>query len=120
MWGLATYPSRTNIVVEKWVRNLALMFNFGRKASIVSNAVNRRKKKTDYMCNLLYSIIGYEKDTFPVSKLYDCTLVEFEDSQFFAFTDYDYFLSQWYGDYMKLPPIEQQVTHHTFSVFWKD
>ena len=33
---------------------------------------------------------------------------------------YDEILTKQYGDYMKLPPIEQQVTHHVNYVFWKN
>lgn len=46
--------------------------------------------------------------------------VEFEGYTFKAPVGYDYLLTHIYGDYMKLPPIEQQVTHHSNNTFWKD
>ena len=47
------------------------------------------------------------------------TTVDFEGFQFFAIKDYDKYMKQWYGDYMKLPPIEHQRTHHSFKAWWK-
>lgn len=45
--------------------------------------------------------------------------VEFEGNMFRSLKDYDKYLSHVYGDYMKLPPKEKQVTHHVFEAWWK-
>ena len=45
---------------------------------------------------------------------------KFEDAMFRCPSDYDFILTSLYGDYMKLPPLEKQVTHHTNNVFWKE
>jgi lipopolysaccharide cholinephosphotransferase len=37
--------------------------------------------------------------------------VVFEDTEIYVFNNYDWYLSNLYGDYMKLPPVEQQVPH---------
>lgn len=51
---------------------------------------------------------------------YENTLeVQFEDSFFSAPSGYDNILHKMYGDYMQLPPLEEQVTHHNNSVYWK-
>lgn len=34
--------------------------------------------------------------------------------------DYDTYLSNIYGDYMKPPSYESQKTHHSFTAYWKD
>lgn len=47
-------------------------------------------------------------------------LVEFEGHQLKAPKNYHAVLTDIYGDYMKLPPEDQQVTHHTNSSFWKE
>ena len=36
---------------------------------------------------------------------------DFENRKYEGYADYDYYLSSLYGDYMKLPPKEQQRTH---------
>lgn len=45
--------------------------------------------------------------------------VEFENHTFRAIKNYDIFLSSIYHDYMKLPPRDKQVAHHTFSAYGK-
>lgn len=34
--------------------------------------------------------------------------------------DYDAYLSSIYGDYMKLPSLKSQNTHHNFTAYWRD
>lgn len=46
--------------------------------------------------------------------------VPFESSSYYAIKDYDTWLTALYGDYMKLPPIEQRVNHHHFEAYWKE
>ncbi|MCP1109485.1 lipopolysaccharide cholinephosphotransferase [Lachnospiraceae bacterium PM6-15] len=43
--------------------------------------------------------------------------VEFEGKKYRGPANYDAYLSQLYGEYMKMPPIDKQKTHHTFKVF---
>lgn len=46
---------------------------------------------------------------------------EFEGGTFFIPSGYDPFLRYCYGDYMKLPPVEQRVGRHTFDYCrWKE
>lgn len=57
----------------------------------------------------------------PFSKsLFDCLIyIPFEDRSYMAFKDADKYLTNGYGDYMKLPPEEKRVTHHKFKAYWK-
>ena len=43
----------------------------------------------------------------------------FEGFSFRVPSDYDSVLKHLYGDYMKLPPKDQQVTHHSHQVYWR-
>lgn len=47
----------------------------------------------------------------------DCADVEFEGCLFKAPKNYDEVLKVLYGDYMQLPPVEQQITHHDFKAY---
>ena len=47
-------------------------------------------------------------------------LVKFEDVEFYIPDHYDSILKKIYGDYMKLPPKEQQIPHHVINTFWID
>lgn len=54
----------------------------------------------------------YKKELFK-----DSIDLNFEDGVFKAPAMYDEILTVLYGDYMKLPPVEQQVTHHDFKAY---
>ena len=45
--------------------------------------------------------------------------VSFEGSLFSAPIGYDEYLTDTYGDYMQLPPIDKRKTHHLNTVYWK-
>ena len=47
------------------------------------------------------------------------TELSFENKKFMVITAYEKYLSSLYGDYMKLPPKEKQITHHTFKAYWR-
>ncbi|HOZ54116.1 MAG TPA: LicD family protein [Bacilli bacterium] len=78
-----------------------------------------------------YSFKYSEKIAFPLAKyglkeilgkkVYSKTVnVKFEDEYFSAPIGYDEYLSNLYGDYMKLPPVEKRKTHHHFDAYWKE
>ncbi|WP_455265955.1 LicD family protein [Phascolarctobacterium sp.] len=46
-------------------------------------------------------------------------LVEFEGKKYPAPVGYDEWLTQFYGDYMQLPPVEKRVSHHSFKAYMK-
>ena len=43
----------------------------------------------------------------------------FEGQLFNTPADYNEYLTNLYGNYMKLPPKKNQVTHHDFQAYWK-
>ncbi len=47
-------------------------------------------------------------------------LCDFERAQFKIPAEYDKILIHIYGDYMTLPPKEQQVSNHSFVAYWKE
>lgn len=50
----------------------------------------------------------------------ETVLLEFEGIFFKAPKGYDAILRNIYGEYMQLPPIESQVTHHKNKVYWRE
>jgi lipopolysaccharide cholinephosphotransferase len=50
--------------------------------------------------------------TYKTERFDNSVLHRFEDSEFFIPAGYDELLKSIYGDYMKLPPAEKQVSHH--------
>lgn len=56
---------------------------------------------------------------FPITYLDDFIDVEFEGHLFKCIKKYDDFLRSVYGDYMQLPPIDQQIAHHYYRAYKK-
>lgn len=69
----------------------------------------------DYLAN----IYGHweEKEVIPKEWYGENIKYKFEDTEFCGFLEFDLYLKQLYGNYMKLPPIEQQKGHSNAGVF---
>lgn len=50
----------------------------------------------------------------------ECVMLDFEGKSFKAPCGYHSILTGMYGDYMRLPPEEQRVTHHTNNSYWRE
>lgn len=60
------------------------------------------------------------KDVIPVQVFSNLKKHQFEDSSFWIPADYDFVLKKFYGDYMKLPPIEEQQPKHSSEIIeWR-
>ena len=55
---------------------------------------------------------------WPRAAFEQSVLLEFEHNFFSAPKGYDEILTLFYGDYMTLPPVEKQITHHSFRAYW--
>ena len=60
------------------------------------------------------------KEILPTAVYEEYTELEFEGRSFMALKNYDAYLSAIYGDYMTLPPKEKQVSHHSFTAYYKE
>ena len=58
-----------------------------------------------------------EKEILPVSIYHDKITMQFEDDEYDVAAGYDVYLKSLYGDYMKLPPENQQVGCHNYKAF---
>ena len=56
---------------------------------------------------------------YPKSLFSELTTITFEGREFYAPQKWHDFLEYSYGEYMKLPPIEERVSHHNFIAYWK-
>lgn len=45
------------------------------------------------------------------------TTVSFEGREYAAVKQYDFYLTRIFGDYMQLPPVEKQVSHHAYDSY---
>lgn len=81
----------------------------------VDNMLSALTEPTDYMSDIVgvRSYYNDAKAAYFKEKVY----LEFEGRQFPAPSRYDEYLTLMYGDYMTMPPVEQRVTHHSFSAY---
>jgi lipopolysaccharide cholinephosphotransferase len=87
------------------------------------NKLQRKFRKNDFdNSEYVAAIFGVYQETeimekSTLSKFID---IKFENETFKAIEKYDVYLSSIYGDYMKLPPEEKRVSHHSFEAYYKD
>ena len=60
-----------------------------------------------------------EREILPKGVFEEYINTEFEGYEFRIIKRYHEYLSSLYGDYMKLPPEEKRVTHHSFTAYKK-
>ena len=58
---------------------------------------------------------GFNKQLVQKSTYGNPVYIEFEDSEFFAPSEYEYLLKKIFGDYMKLPPLEKRISGHIIT-----
>jgi lipopolysaccharide cholinephosphotransferase len=66
------------------------------------------------------SVWGYGIKEKVCKKVFESSIeVQFEDGYYTAPIGYDEYLSNLYGDYMQLPPLEKRVSNHCNYAYWK-
>lgn len=118
LYNLYRYKAN-NFVMNK--RSLSekikiILFKFIKKdkyAQVIKNYIEFCSKydynKSKYVCDNIWC--GNTKYYLEKEKIQQCETYEFEDIKVNGFKNYDYVLHELYGDYMKLPPEDQRVTH---------
>ena len=76
-------------------------------------------QENNYIGSLTNTGFNGLKEFLPKRYFEESILLDFEGYKFQAPKYYDKILTQIYGDYMKLPPIEKRRTHHTNNCYWK-
>jgi lipopolysaccharide cholinephosphotransferase len=89
------------VVVENFEKFIT---QFPFESSVYAGAITGRYAEKEHM----------EADVF---KTY--IDVPFEGRTYKSIANYDAYLKKHYGDYMKLPPKEQQISNHDYRVWWK-
>lgn len=95
-----------------------------------SNVSNYYARKIDFLCQKYNekntkeqaTIVGSygEKEIMKKSVYNKYERIEFENHYFQSIRDYDSYLKSIYGDYMKLPPKEKRISHHSYIAKWKE
>ena len=102
-------------------RILATVYNG--KANKYSKKLNSDAQKFSGVSSNLYMLYADPNIKMPLlidkSIFADYQLHKFEDKEFFIVSEYDKLLTLCFGDWRKLPPESQRVTHHTFIAYQK-
>jgi len=77
-----------------------------------------KNQHTDYW-TIFDDHLGYLNNIIPKDKYLPDKELEFEKILFKVPNDSDFILTRFYGDYMRLPPIEQRVGEHVIEIKFK-
>lgn len=77
--------------------------------------------RNDDSANCLFENVQgiFQKRPFDKKDFSETILHKFEDRELCVMSGYDHCLRCGFGDYMKLPPVEKRVSHHSFKAYWK-
>ncbi|MCF7530279.1 LicD family protein [Neisseria lisongii] len=74
----------------------------------------------DYICLVMSDYYGnWEKSYMPKEYFLQFQKTKFENKLFPITSFYDQHLTEYYGNYMELPPEKDRRSHHTVKVCWK-
>ena len=77
--------------------------------------IDRYAKKISLSeCRMAGNLFGFnmKREAMPIELFQEYVKLPFEGIEVNVLKDYDQYLRNLYGDYMKLPPLEKQVGHH--------
>lgn len=83
----------------------------------VLNLIEKNLRSADYnSCEYIVNFFGgwREKEIMKKKWVTEPILWEFEKIKIYIPMDYDAYLTNLYGNYMQLPPIEKRVSHHDY------
>lgn len=96
----------------------ALLLPFQKVFLRYADTCMSRFPKSENGACMIYGTYG-ENEVFPLCFFDNRILMEFEKERFYAFQEYNTYLTHLFGDYMTPPPKEEQITHHHFQAYEK-
>lgn len=110
-------PSLFKVVYHKLLR--LLVFPFSIKRLLILQ--NKWIRKYGWDSSLEVASLATKTERIPCDKhcFQHTEWREFEGQRLFVPFGYDVWLRLVFGDYMKLPPVDKQISHHSFVAYWK-
>ena len=97
---------------KRFARNAVKKIYNGKEKKLVSKIVKLSRKYDFNKCNEVGVTVWSHVIREVITKeMLEVEPIEFEGKIFNAFKGKEYFLSESYGDYMTLPPVEKRVSH---------
>lgn len=125
-WSAANtmmFQPRVNKIVSflRWIKRIPLKI-IGYKYWL-NKLEEHNKRYSFYNCEYVSVLEAGTKvasrNVWPRSYFGDKRKVIFENQEFAVPDNYDAILRAEYGNYMKLPPIDKQISHHYTKVYWR-
>ena len=138
------FTNRVEKIYDLWVKNCIYrqsQISFNIKKGFIENLkllkrkltwekYNTNSKQINLIKSVKYGTTDYvtqlampeckTKEFYPIVFFNEYIEVDFENNSFLSIKEYDKFLRYIYGDYMKLPPIEERMPKHSFNkYYWK-
>ena len=103
-----------------------IMFFYRDKANYYSKRIeyffvkkDKPKVKKVLVSNSVFTDVKTRKFVYPLDMFDNRILHEFENRKYYCPSCYSEVLTTCFGDYMVLPPLDKQVSHHSFDAFYK-
>jgi lipopolysaccharide cholinephosphotransferase len=77
------------------------------------------KFNTRYV-SFLFGVYGHKKETHKHASIFPLKKLEFEGKYYCTPGNWNTYLTQYYGNYMELPPVEQRRTHSPLYIIFDD
>ena len=120
IWSFAGNNNHNNGKLIYILRSIANRMPIARKIALYANRwAESLEGNTGLMASIMFGELDRSKEIMESCDIEDLAEYEFEGHSFLGVRDYDKYLTQWYGDYMKLPPEDQRISNHDTAVFWK-
>jgi len=106
--------------IKKFIVNLMLLLPKSAQQKIKAKCEKFITQYNEMEENFVYKSFNSIDDMnidFPPTLFDELTRIKFEDAEFLISSQYDEMLRAAYGDYMALPPVEQQIPGHAPEVF---
>ena len=115
---LGLYDKKSKIKVVMYSLFYVAILPFSTK-KLMKKMISNQKKYNNVNTNLVGDYTGYYRVVIDKKSFQKTIKKKFEGKEYNAPIGYDKWLTTLYGDYMKLPPKEKQVTHHVFKAYYK-
>lgn len=105
-----------------YIKNFGYRLTLDNPMILVYDFISKCQKyalfESKHFCNFSYTGFGI-KEYQLLDDFSSFISVSFEGHDFLCCNGYDRLMKTKYGNYMELPPIEKQVSHHPMKIYWK-
>lgn len=88
------------------------------------NKINKEACKYSFETSTNVSVLidcasGNKREILPKEIFKNPRLYQFEQYQFKGVSNYDFYLTHLFHNYMEMPPEDRRLPHHNFQVYWR-